>query len=210
MRRLITYFALLAMLLAFVLGGVLFGRRPLDEASRVELYRLQVKKAERLAVVEVGVKAGASIVLVAVIGGLGVAVVRWALRRAGTIYPDQAGIFPLLKLRLGAAVVVHDPNRAPTATTAYVAGRERPDVRVLHVTQDGSEAGQFQITSQAQAVQAIAAATRKDGMTPQARHLVERIADPRPLSAPLPEVEVLDVEPSHVDRLLEEGGTGDV
>jgi hypothetical protein len=211
MRRLMTFLALLAVLLAFVLGGALLGRRPLDEAAQRQLSRVQVSRAERLAAVEVAVKAGAAVLLLGLTSGLGVAAVRWALRRAGTVYPNEAGLFPLFKLRLGRAVVVHDPNRAPTPTTVYVAGGERPDVRVLHVTQDGNEAGQHRVTSQAQAVQAIAAATHRGGMTRQARHLVERLAEPSPLSAPLPEVEVLDVEPAHVERLLlDEGEAGHV
>jgi hypothetical protein len=100
--------------------------------------------------------------------------------------------------------VFHDPNRALSGTTVYAS--EPPQLEVQHVIPEGQEYTQQQVTAQAQATQALRAAV--SGISPLPignRSPMELLADRR-VSRPLPEVKMLDLEPSHVERLLLEDG----
>ncbi len=50
-------------------------------------------------------------------------------RRADTLYPDSAGLYPIREGRIGQAKVFHDPNRTLTGATIYAAGGplEKPE-----------------------------------------------------------------------------------
>jgi hypothetical protein len=151
-------------------------------------------------------------VLLLTLGGLGWGTVRWLHRRVDTVYPNDAGLYPVRERRIGRARVFHDPNRAPTATTVYVTGqpeqRIEQCVRVEHGLPEGGAYLQGQVTGQAQAAQAIRAAVSGGGAVPFGPRFPASGESARRVSRPLPEVVRLDLEPSHVERLLiaPEGG----
>jgi len=70
--------------------------------------------------------------IVGVVAGLGLVAVtlRWLNRKATTIAPNTQGIFPLVKIRVGRAQAIHDPNRAMTATTIYATPELADAIRV--------------------------------------------------------------------------------
>jgi len=136
------------------------------------------------------------IILLAFLAGLAYAAVRLALKRATTIYPDRSGLYPVVQCRVGNSRVFHDPNRTPVATTIYTTQG------VTFAASPDLSPGQLQVTGQAQVAQALRAAASGPGLTPD---MTERIVRPQtPLVKPLPPVEVWDIEPPHVERLLEE------
>jgi len=140
------------------------------------------------------------IILLAFLAGLAYAAVRLTLKRAMTIYPDRSGLYPVVDRKVGKIRVFHDPNRAPVAATLYT-----PE-GVTFVVSPEPGPGQLQVTGQAQAAQALRAAASGVGLTPDT---AERIVRPQtPLVKPLPPVEVWDIEPTHVERLLEESTGG--
>jgi len=141
------------------------------------------------------------------LGGLGWAVVRWLHRRVDTIYPDGAGLYPVREQRVGRARVFHDPNRVPTATTVYA--RRKGGVDVAHPLLPSQEEAQRQATAQAQAAQALRAAVSGQAPLSAGQIFPPAVSPGRELSRPLPEVKVLDVEPSHIERLLLEKGEAD-
>jgi len=137
------------------------------------------------------------------LGGIGLGVVRWINHRVNTLYPNQAGLYPVREAQIGAARVFHDPNRAPTATTVYAHGI--PSLTVQH-PYPGQLSAQLQITGQAQATQALRAAVSGHTPLPVSTPVTADMFNVRRLSRELPEVKVLDLEPSHVERLLLETG----
>jgi hypothetical protein len=137
------------------------------------------------------------------LGGLGWGAVRWLNRRADTVYPDRSGLYPIREGRVGQAKVFHDPNRTLTGTTVYETGQQT--VAVRHPLPEGRLDVQQQITGQAQAAQALRASV--SGTSLPAGQTMPRELFERPASSrPLPEVKELDLEPSHIERLLLEDG----
>ena len=133
---------------------------------------------------------------------------RWLNRRVDTVYADRAGLYPIREQRVGRAKVFHDPNRVLTATTVYAAGHAK--ISVDHPLPQGQEDAQRQVTGQAQAAQALRAAVSgvsplRSGQVPSFDSLA-----PQRVSRALPEVKVLDLEPSHIERLLLEKEAGNV
>ncbi|MFN2166843.1 MAG: hypothetical protein ACK2U9_11355, partial [Anaerolineae bacterium] len=63
-------------------------------------------------------------IILLTLAGLGWGAIRWMLRRADTVYPDQAGLYPIREERVGSAKVFHDPNRTMAGTTIYGARAE--------------------------------------------------------------------------------------
>ena len=146
-------------------------------------------------------------VLLITLAGLGWGGVRWLNRRAETVYPDRAGLYPIREGRIAGARIFHDPNRTATGTTVYAQDVSR--VEVQHALPEGQAYAQQQVTAQAQAAQALRAAV--SGVSPlptSERVALDRLTDRR-ISRPLPEVRSLEqFEPSHIERLLLEDGDG--
>lgn len=134
------------------------------------------------------------------LGGIGLGVVRWINHRVTTLYPNQAGLYPVREAQVGPAKVFHDPNRAPTATTVYANGI--PPLTVQHPVPQGQLPAQLQVTGQAQATQALRAAVSGYTPLPVSGMVTADMFDPHRVSRSLPEVKELDLEPSHIERLL--------
>lgn len=109
------------------------------------------------------------------------AVGAWFTKRATTIYPNAAGQYPVITRRGFGYVAMHDPNRSLGPVTVYrtptlldtLAGvigylrSGRPPARPAITADffgDGSETTRARIASQAQAVSALAAVTRPQGL----------------------------------------------
>ena len=128
---------------------------------------------------------------------------RWLNRRADTVYPDRAGLYPIREGRVGQAKVFHDPNRTLSGTTVYATGE--PAITVRQPVPEGRLDVQQQVTGQAQAAQALRASVSGASL-PAGRAIPREMFDRPVASRALPEVRELDLEPSHVERLLLEDG----
>lgn len=199
MKRYLVLVLLLA--LAVGIGLWLGGRSRVPTVYEIERSSMRIELARALLPYRLAFRVVLGALLLLTLGGLGWGTVRWLHRRVDTVYPDDAGLYPIRERRIGRARVFHDPNRAPTATTVYVTGQ--PELRVEHALPEGGAYVQGQVTGQAQAAQAIRAAVSGGGPGFSAGAFVGRR-----VSRPLPEVKPLDLEPSHVERLLiaPEGG----
>jgi len=186
----------LLVVIALVIGSVIADNR---QRERESPQITQAKEAIAIRWLWIGmvIKLILAIILLAFLAGLAYAAVRLTLKRAMTIYPDRSGLYPVVDRKVGKIRVFHDPNRAPVAATLYT-----PE-GVTFVVSPEPGPGQLQVTGQAQAAQALRAAASGVGLTPDT---AERIVRPQTtLVKPLPPVEVWDIEPTHVERLLEEG-----
>jgi hypothetical protein len=198
----------LVLLLALAVGiGLWLAARPrTPTAADIERSALRLEYARSLLPYRLAFRVALGAVLLLTLGGLGWGSVRWLHRRIDTVYPNEAGLYPVREGRVGRARVFHDPNRAPTATTIYAPGQQglclARNVRVEHALPEGGAYLQGQVTGQAQAAQAIRAAVSGGGAPPMGPGFAgSAFAAPR-VSRPLPEVVTLDLEPSHVERLL--------
>lgn len=180
-------------LLAFALGAVMLGGDP-EVSGQVAAARDET--AATWARAWLWIRVGFAAVGLATAAGCAVALVKWALRRARTIYPDRAGLLPAMQL--GAREVYADLNRAPAGVV--LTGRGAPP-RLPEPTAAG-----LQVTTQAQAAQALAAATRDGGLNLAAAKLLSKIGRQPQAPAALPEVKISDLEPAHIERLLIEAG----
>jgi hypothetical protein len=164
MNKILAFAFTVCILLAFVLGALLVAtaaRSEPDHAWRdAQLDRVEVERAQNWARLELYAGCALAGVAIALVAGAGWAVVMWLNKKATTIEPTPAG-YPLIVRRLGPpwlnkALLIFDPNRAPYPATVATGG---PTVQVLQLPAPGMDtAGQVKVTSQAQAVQAIAAA----------------------------------------------------
>lgn len=131
------------------------------------------------------------------VGGA-VVLVTWGQRRAALVYPNDRGLFPVVRLggRRGAVVLV-DPNRSP-GVTILTLPTEGPAVRQPLPMTEGAT---LHLTGQAASVQGMVAMTPKKAQL--ARVAAPSMIDltPRALSAPMPAI--TDLTPAHVERLLE-------
>lgn len=210
----------LVLLLALALGlGLWLGARPhTPTATDLERSALRLDYARALLPYRLAFRVVLGVLLLLTLGGLGWGAVRWLHRRVETVYPNDAGLYPLREGRIGRARVFHDPNRAPTATTVYAAGRQglglgnvqggRP-VYVEHALPEGGTYLQGLVTGQAQAAQAIRAAVSGGGSHSLGPGYAGGTFAASRVSRPLPEVVTLDLEPSHVERLLIVPESGD-
>ena len=205
MRRYLVLILLLA--LAVGIGLWLGGRSRVPTVYEIERSSMRIELARALLPYRLAFRVALGVLLLLTLGGLGWGTVRWLHRRVDTVYPDDAGLYPIRERRIGRARVFHDPNRAPTATTVYVTGQ--PGLRVEHaLPEEGGAYVQGQVTGQAQAAQAIRAAVSGGGSVPFGPGFSAGAFAGRRVSRPLPEVKPLDLELSHVERLLiaPEGG----
>lgn len=153
-------------------------------------------------------------VLVLVVGSA-FAAVAWLNKHATSIYPNSAGLYPVIVKRAwNGLTFVHDPNRALGSTTIYNVpglsgllpgqGVQAPDAQF---PLGGGESSLLQLATQAQAVGLMAAATRHktdDAGARQVGQLAEALINRPAISAPMPPVRPSSLEPSHVARLLVE------
>jgi len=148
-----------AVMLALVLGMLIAGafrgtdreRARIENAARADKLAVEVAQKRTLSSWIVAGKIALGAVSLASLA-LGVSVAgAYGLRKALTVGPNDAGLFPLLLGRIGGAWVVHDPNRAMGAVTSMGGA-----VQVQQLLAPG----QLTVTTQAQMVQATAARYR--------------------------------------------------
>jgi len=177
------------------------GRQPTP--YQIERASMSLEMARTMLPFQIAFRVLLGLVTLFTVGGLGWGAVRWLNRRADTVYPDRAGLYPIREGRVGQAKVFHDPNRTLTGTTVYAAGEQTITVR--QPLPEGRLDVQQQVTGQAQAAQALRAAV--SGTSLPAGQSMPRDLFDRPASVrSLPEVKELDLEPSHVERLLLKDG----
>lgn len=197
----------LLLLLAFVLGAVLFSPGP-SPHYQAATEALRLNTAGKMAILKVVFWYGlAGIVLLSLVG-LSFAFLRLLWRRSKLIRPEASGIFPVVRDRAAGQIYYHDPNRQLAGSVAYRAGDE--GVEAQHLLPAGSEAEQLQVTTQAQAAQVVAAAGQPSsrgsarggrGMSPTARRLVEQMTQPRTVPG-MPHITVLNETIPEERRLL--------
>jgi len=199
--------------LAFLLGLALAGQREGSPGFQTAMESLHLDMAVRMGWIRIAFWASlAAITLVGLVGAVW-GLLRAIWRRSRLIQPHPTGLFPIVEGQAGGQTYYHDPNRQWAGTTAYGAGPEGAAVR--HLTPPGQEEAQFQIATQAQATQFVAAANQGRGLDASTRRLVEKAALPAPRQAArrLPQVVVLDETIPEERRLVdalrqdwEEGG----
>jgi hypothetical protein len=202
MKRLL----LLVFLLALAVGlGLWLGSRP-RQPTRYDVERtsMSIQMARTMLPFRIAFRVLLGLVALFTLSGLGWGAVRWLNRRADSVYPNQAGLYPVREGRVGQAKVFHDPNRTLTGTTVYAAGEQT--ITVQQPLPQGRVDVQQQVTSQAQAAQALRAAVSGPTSLPPGHALPRDVLDEVRVTRPLPEVKSLDLEPSHIERLLLEDG----
>jgi len=202
MKRLL----LLIILLALAVGlGLWLGNRP-GQPTRYDVERtsMNLQMARAMLPFRIAFRVLLGLVALLTLGGLGWGAVRWLNRRADSVYPNRAGLYPVREGRVGQAKVFHDPNRTLSGTTVYAAGERT--ITVQQPLPQGRVDVQQQVTGQAQAAQALRAAVSGPVPLPAGHALPRDVLDEVRVTRPLPEVKSLDLEPSHIERLLLDDG----
>lgn len=121
-----------------------------------------------------GVGLGLAAFILSITGSL--ALGAWLHRRAASVFPNEAGQYPLLIERTRAGeIIIHDANRAVNPTLLISPANATPRAITAPITADS--AAQAQITTQAQAHQLLIAGTRGTANTPAAtREIAETIS----------------------------------
>jgi hypothetical protein len=139
---------------------------------------------------QIGLGIGALVLCV----GLAFAAVTWAGKRASSIYPNAAGLYPVIIRRGFGWITFHDPNRGLGPTAVYrtptvfdVAANAIARLRgspasalepVAVFPPSGTESSMLQVASQAQAIGLVTAATRQQrGGAPTSIEEARRLAD---------------------------------
>jgi hypothetical protein len=192
-------------LIAAAVGlGLWLGVSDQRAAYRAERAAMNLEMARTMRPFQIAFRLLLGLVTLATLGGLGWGAVRWLNSRADTVYPDRSGLYPIREGRVGRSVVFHDPNRTLTGSTVYATGEQR--ITVQHALPGGRIDVQQQVTGQAQAAQALRASVSGSAALPSGRTAPRDLFERSALSRPLPEVKELDLEPSHIERLLLEDG----
>ncbi|MBN1888800.1 MAG: hypothetical protein JW850_12465 [Thermoflexales bacterium] len=193
-----------------------------DEARAREIERQAAEAAgPALALRNTLMALGVGVSVLVLTVGSAFAVVALANKRATAVYPNSAGLYPVIVRRtLDGVTIVHDPNRALGPTTVYqvptwlnhlARGRIGDSPLQVSFPQPGSEAAVVQITGQAQVAQIAAAQNRWPRLPPMAGRMTvkedgERMPSP---TARMPQVRVIQ-DPEQIEgferRLLEGGG----
>ena len=141
-----------------------------------------------MALVAVGIGAGSGLAAVTLAS-------KWDKRRQ--VYPNQAGQFPVIRVSGRGWQGLVDPNRAPGHVTMIGGAPETVTPLAL------SEGAHIALGQQASAVAAVAAASQGGAGTLGRPRLdvADMLGPAADYPAPMPEV--IDIDPSHVDRLLE-------
>lgn len=171
MRKGITFILVTSpmLLLALILGAVLAGQGRPSPEYQTAMEALQLETAAQMRVIQVGFWGGLAAVAVLGAGGIVAGLVLAVWHRSRLIHPHANGLFPVVRGRVGRETYYHDPNRQPAGTVFY--GPSRPEGAAIR-----HDEAQLQVTTQAQAVQLVAAAGQGRGLTAQSRQLVERVA----------------------------------
>ncbi|OQY21053.1 MAG: hypothetical protein B6I35_09285 [Anaerolineaceae bacterium 4572_32.2] len=193
---------ILACLLAFGLGLIMAGDQGVSAEYQKAIESLRLDAAAKMSWVKIGFWGGLTIITLVGLSGAVGGVLRVLWRRSRLIQPHSTGLFPIVENRVAGQTYYHDPNRQWAGTVAYVSGQQGVEAR--HLIPANQEEAQFQIATQAQATQFMAAASRGQGSAVPPRRLVEQIA-PRAsarIGSHLPKVVVLDESIPHERRLL--------
>jgi len=157
------------------------------EAAKLEQERITQERARPAMVTALTIAyigGGLGILIISV--GLALAFTAWVNKRASSVYPNAAGLYPVITRQTANGMIIHDPNRAVGATSIYTtpsvtgalverAGLALPGVAV-NAPLSASEGVHAQITSQAQAVSLMTAATHKsNGRTEDTQKLVQSV-----------------------------------
>jgi hypothetical protein len=193
-------------------GGAFMALRPTPEetAARVQhVITMNAIAEQRAALLTPMVALGGLALGLLAVGAAfyGVLLLR---KRAHLVHADAHGIFPLVRVRIGAGEVVHDPNRQAVATTVYAPGADGR-VLVMPVVIGGLEDASRAAVAQAATVQAIrAGVSGGGGLLPEHVQGVARRLFPDPgAAAALPRVRVVgDGRVEAYDRLLMAGEDG--
>ena len=188
--------------LALVLGLVLADNWRVSAEYQAAVESLRLDTATKLSWIKIGFWGGLAAIAVVGLGGVVVALLRATWQRSRLIHPESTGLFPIVEGRMGGETYYHDPNRQWAGTTVYGAGPAGADARQL--APPGQEETQFQIATQAQATQFVAAASQGGGLNASTRRLVEKVALATPAHPPprLPKVVVLSEAIPEEQRLL--------
>jgi len=110
---------LIGLLVALAVGaGLWLGTRDRQPTPyQIERASMNLEMARTLLPFQIAFRVLLGGVVLFTVGGLGWGAVRWLNRRADTVYPDRAGLYPIREGRVGRAKVFHDPNRILTGTT---------------------------------------------------------------------------------------------
>jgi hypothetical protein len=183
---------ILACALALGLGLALVGGREVSPEYRKAMESLHLDTATKMGWIKVLFWGGLAALSLVGVGGLVAGLLRAVWRRSRLVHPHPSGIFPVVEGRAGGQTYYHDPNRQLAGTVAYGGGPE--GVAVRHLVPPGQEEAQFQVATQAQATQLVAAASQGQGTAARTGRLVERRAVAAPMRPVprLPEVVVLD------------------
>lgn len=211
--RLLLLLALVAVALALVLRDLdpdVRRARAAREWARAEEAKAEAEAArawsvawadladERAAALTWGLVGVVTVAFAAALGTL-IALALRELARRRRVYPNASGQFPVLQIGGPGWQGVIDPNRAPGHVTLIgAAGGAAPTVTTPLAL---SEAGHVTIAQQASAVAAVTAASQAEGGITRPRLDVAGMMQPTSYPAPLPDV--VDVDPAHVDRLLQ-------
>lgn len=207
---------LLIVVLLVVAGlGAYLALRPTEAEQYERLRHAQAMnavaeaRAETLAPFEVAAVGGGAVILVLLLAGTGFYAVVNLRKRALLVYPNNHGIFPLVRVHIGGQVIVHDPNRQPTPAIVY-APDDRGGVRVTPVFLPELLDATRAAVAQAATVQAIRAGVSSGaGLLPEHMQRVAQSLFPTPEAAPRVRIIGDGAPVPQLDRLLA-GGDDDM
>lgn len=168
---LVAFLGLLALAIAvgFLLSGAIedpatagerAARARIENQARAEKLALDVKhKAALVPWITAGKVVGGALIL-AMVGGLALVGLTWAYRRACEIRPNSVGLFPVVRVRVGGAVMLFDPNRALAPVTICTPAHLAGQITVIGVPSGAPDAQERQ-AARATAVQLAIAGQRK-------------------------------------------------
>lgn len=165
-RGLFSGVLVLLLVLACGFGALVFPTPAREQRMRIknralaERLALQQEHREELGPWLLGGKIAIGVIFLGVAAGLGSAAVVYAWRKAEEIRPDDAGLYPLIRIDRPGVTVIHDPNRAIAPTTVYTTPELARHVAIVPMIAPGMEANQVATTARAQAVQLAAAVHR--------------------------------------------------
>ena len=167
MQKAVVYLALFLAFACLVIGLLVAGdipaltdaerdRERIENAAREAKLALEVQQKEALTPWTQAAKVMGGGVFLVALGGLVVVVLRWLDRRASEIRPGPDGQYPVVRVRLNGATIIHDPNRQLAAATVYTSPENAGRLVVVPVV-TGSLEHQERTAARAQLVQLASA-----------------------------------------------------
>jgi hypothetical protein len=159
---------LITTILALITGVLLAGDDDATADARAEAARIENEaRAQKLAIdvdakrrlqpwVMAGKVVGGLVVLAGAAGAIAVTL-RFLDRRASEVHADKDGQFPLVRVKVAGATVIHDPNRQLAGATVYAPDQLAHNVQVFPVVV-GDLDRQERASARATAVQLVSAA----------------------------------------------------